>query len=71
MTLTLALRLEGELVAFAFEGGNVVGKAAALLSASHWSAGICPGLAGQYICPLYCVCPEPVKVGISYHEKCL
>ena len=32
-----------------------------LLSASHCPTGTCPGAFGQYLWPLYCVCPEPKK----------
>ena len=50
----------GGFVALGLEAGELV-IAAAFLSASHCSTGICPGFSGQYRCPRNCVCPEPVN----------
>ena len=61
----VAPRLEaGELLVLEFDGGELMTGlllAAAFLSASHCSTGICPVFSGQYHCPWNCVCPEPVK----------
>ena len=62
----VALRLEaGELLVLEFDGGELVTGlplAAAFLSASHCSTGICPVFPGNTAAHrTVCVCPEPVK----------